>query len=395
MKLSKFLAIIAAVLLPLNLTPPPAHADTCSLDVPIGASGDDGYVSFTYYEVMSGGVADVSASNSASYDNNRFFLRFPLNVPPGATIQAAYLTVYADVSTGNGALIYVDQSDDSPAIASYNDYTGRSLSSSPVTWNPTEWVSWQYYNSPSLVSLVQETVNRAGWQSGSHIQFFGYPNGSGVHFSFFGYDASPSYPANLHVEYECGSPGPTPTVTPTPTNTPIPVPTPAPTSTVGFGLMAMESGGQDTEIESLGGGPTPELPYHFEPLPIPEAPHQIPINFTTPDFINQVGSYALTLLVLLDQYQVLGIFVVIMLGLSALWWLYSFVTDRPILPTLNVSGGLDTATDLYYDEEYRQAETYIPDFDDEGREVAFDDIEERRSRARKRNRQAKKLIRYF
>jgi hypothetical protein len=87
--------------------------------------------------------------------------------------------------------------------------------------------------------------------------------------------------------------------------------------------------------------PTPDLPYHFEPLEIGDAPHDIPINFTTPDFINKVGSYALTVFTLLDKYQVLGIFVVIMLGLSALWWLYSFVTDRPVLPLLNISGAID------------------------------------------------------
>ncbi|GIK42355.1 MAG: hypothetical protein BroJett011_61880 [Chloroflexota bacterium] len=95
--------------------------------------------------------------------------------------------------------------------------------------------------------------------------------------------------------------------------------------------------------------PTPiPLPYHFEPVDFDEnAAPELPLpSVTTPTFINALGSYALTVFSLLDKYQVLGIFVVIMLGLSALWWLYSFVTDRPVNPALNVSGGLGLAGDL-------------------------------------------------
>jgi hypothetical protein len=146
-----------------------------------------------------------------------------------------------------------------------------------------------------------------------------------------------------------------------------------------------------------GPAPTPDLPYHFEPLEIGPPEHEIPINFTTPEFINDVGSYALTLFTLLDQYNVLGIFVVIMVGLSALWWLYSFVTDRPIIPTLNISGGLDVADDVadhYYDDLYRKAESYYEN-DPMGRERDFGRIKEERDHFKSRSRLAKKIIRYF
>lgn len=142
--------------------------------------------------------------------------------------------------------------------------------------------------------------------------------------------------------------------------------------------------------------PTPDLPYHFEPLPITDAPHDIPINFTTPDFINAVGSYALTVFTLLDKYNVLGIFVVIMLGLGALWWLYSFVTDRPIMPKLNISGALDVANDLgdnYYDQEVARADAFFELESD--KERAFAEIAEERRTFKERNRKIKKLARYF
>ncbi|NJN95686.1 MAG: hypothetical protein HC875_17025 [Anaerolineales bacterium] len=146
--------------------------------------------------------------------------------------------------------------------------------------------------------------------------------------------------------------------------------------------------------------PTPDLdlPYHFEPVDFDEnAAPDLPLpSVTTPDFINKVGSYALTVFSLLDKYQVLGIFVVIMLGLSCLWWLYSFVTDRPVLPTLNVSGGLDMADqvgDAYFDDQYRRAEAT---FDHpHAREQAFSEIADVRGSFKENTRKIKKLVKYF
>jgi hypothetical protein len=99
--------------------------------------------------------------------------------------------------------------------------------------------------------------------------------------------------------------------------------------------------------------PTPDdLPYHFEPVEFdPNAAPELPLpSVTRPDFINALGSYALTVFAMMDQWNVLGIFVVITLGLGALWWLYSFVADRPVLPKLDLSGALDTADELGEDE---------------------------------------------
>lgn len=80
--------------------------------------------------------------------------------------------------------------------------------------------------------------------------------------------------------------------------------------------------------------PTPNTPYHFDPVTIPDAPHEVPMgNFNDVDFINSVGSYALTVLVLLDSYNVLGSFVVILVSCTAVWWVYGFVTKRRSRPT--------------------------------------------------------------
>lgn len=79
---------------------------------------------------------------------------------------------------------------------------------------------------------------------------------------------------------------------------------------------------------------TPDTPYHFDPVTIPDPPHDVPMaNFESIEFVNDVGSYALTVLVLLDSYNVLGNFVVILVSVSAVWWVYGFVTKRRPRPT--------------------------------------------------------------
>lgn len=81
-----------------------------------------------------------------------------------------------------------------------------------------------------------------------------------------------------------------------------------------------------------GPAPTPDIPYHFEPLEIPPAEHTVPVNVVDTNFISDVGSYALTLFKILDDQSVLGNFVVIMVGLWCVWWIYRYVSRRPTTP---------------------------------------------------------------
>lgn len=86
------------------------------------------------------------------------------------------------------------------------------------------------------------------------------------------------------------------------------------------------------------------LPYSFAPLPIGTPEHTIPaLNLASVEFVNSMGSYALTLYSILDKLAILGIFVVLILAVRAVWWLYGFVTGLPSsAPALDVSGGIDT-----------------------------------------------------
>jgi len=97
-------------------------------------------------------------------------------------------------------------------------------------------------------------------------------------------------------------------------------------------------------------------PYEFEPFPIstPSTPPLLP-DFAGIDFVNLVGSSALTLFSILELLEFIGILVLIIIALRVLWWIYGLVTGQPAgSETLNVSGGIETAADVTGDESIRR-----------------------------------------
>lgn len=83
---------------------------------------------------------------------------------------------------------------------------------------------------------------------------------------------------------------------------------------------------------------TTTLPYEFEPIDFerPDLP-TLGIDLLDVEFINNVGSMALTLFTIFDKYYILGIFMVILVSLIAVAWLWTYVTDRPSQVELKVS----------------------------------------------------------
>lgn len=93
---------------------------------------------------------------------------------------------------------------------------------------------------------------------------------------------------------------------------------------------------------------TTTLPYEFAPLDLddPDAPPLPEIDMVSVPFINQVGSIALTLFAILDQFQVLGIYLVILLAVIVVFWLWTYVTKTPSQVELKVSEGLNIASQV-------------------------------------------------
>jgi len=88
-------------------------------------------------------------------------------------------------------------------------------------------------------------------------------------------------------------------------------------------------------LPALAQQPTPTVPtdtgYTFEPYDF-ENGNTVDISgelavFMEPQFIDPMGSTAITVWGMIDAADVMGIFIVLLLGLAVVWWVYSWVIN--------------------------------------------------------------------
>ena len=131
------------------------------------------------------GIGDTGFSNTGNnlgmggFDGSNSqdspFARIVLNVPQGATISGATLTLRSN-NAGNASqlnmVIRAEAADNPTAPTSNADAKARSLTTANVAWTITTWTNGSDFASPDISAVIQEVVNRAGWASGNHINIF-------------------------------------------------------------------------------------------------------------------------------------------------------------------------------------------------------------------------------
>lgn len=136
-------------------------------------------------------------------------LRFRnVTIPQGTTINSASVQVNAWSSNSSTATskIYGEDVDDSPTISSSDDdITDRNKTSASVTWTTSSWSADQNYNSPDIASIIQEIVNRSGWQSGNDITILIYKVSGSSSRKITARDYSSSYAPSLTISYGSSS----------------------------------------------------------------------------------------------------------------------------------------------------------------------------------------------
>ena len=171
-----------------------------SLAVPIAASADDA-------EESSGAVALANAVLkivTRAGVNQTVGLRFAgLPIPPGATIQGAYIQFQCNTATTGAASLTIEgqAADNPPTFAkTTNNISSRLRTSADVGWVPAPWgtVGAQRpdQQTPDLTGVVQEIVNRGGWASGNAMVFIVTGTGVRAAESFNG-----TFAPVLHIEY--------------------------------------------------------------------------------------------------------------------------------------------------------------------------------------------------
>lgn len=131
---------------------------------------DDGYsYSLPYF----------SADGTACYFGNisgysaDVFLRFDnVSIPAGAEISSAVVRFTADGASAGATCnvqIYFEDEDDPDAPTNRTDQMGRDLTSA-VAWNSIgAWSDGVTYDSPELYTILQNVIDRAGWNSGQAL----------------------------------------------------------------------------------------------------------------------------------------------------------------------------------------------------------------------------------
>ena len=180
-----------------------------TLNLQVGASTDDALSRYTTDWLPTEVVIGCGNYNS-TFNNWRSGTRFQnVTIQQGAIITDAYLTfrAYANESAATvNTNILAEDTDNAATFSTLADYNSRTRTS-PVAWNNIGgWVAGNDYNSPSIVSLIQTVINRAGWSSGNALVIFWENNGSssGAYRRPHSYDGSATYAPKLVITYTTG-----------------------------------------------------------------------------------------------------------------------------------------------------------------------------------------------
>jgi hypothetical protein len=133
-------------------------------------------------------------------------LRFnEINIPHGAIITSAYIQFKTDEATSGATLLQIRGEDvDNAAqfLASSRNISSRSLTDAVINWAPSAWSSageaGSAQQSADLSSIIQEIIDRAGWQAMNSIAFAISGNGMRTAQSF---DTNSAWAPSLHIEY--------------------------------------------------------------------------------------------------------------------------------------------------------------------------------------------------
>jgi hypothetical protein len=133
-------------------------------------------------------------------------LRFTsITIPAGATITRAYVQFRVDERTTDTTVLAIaGQASDNALIFTRNsrNISSRPRTASPVSWTVPAWsttgVAGLTQRTPDLSSIIQQIVNRPGWNSGQAIAIIITGSGRRTAEAFEGDEAGAPL---LHVEY--------------------------------------------------------------------------------------------------------------------------------------------------------------------------------------------------
>lgn len=129
-------------------------------------------------------------------------------IPQGSTILSAYLRGVASdtlTSTTVNTNIKGEDANNANDFSTYADFAGRIRTTALVAWDSiVSWTAGTVYTSPDIATVIQEIVDRGGWQAGNAMVFFIENDAStvGSYREFAAYDHLVYNPVQLVVSWQ-------------------------------------------------------------------------------------------------------------------------------------------------------------------------------------------------
>jgi hypothetical protein len=182
-----------------TLSTQPDGSPPGTVDIRVNEGSDD------VYESLSGYV-DLEEVRLLLNTNNTVGLRFvSVPIPPGTTIAAAHIAVTAYANASGCTLGFVDAEaadDAEPFLSVSGNVSARTFTSPSTTqviWEP--WRTGDIHRTADLAAVVQEVVDRPGWQAGASMVVRLRNAGDPGSCQITSFQGDPLAAALLHVEF--------------------------------------------------------------------------------------------------------------------------------------------------------------------------------------------------
>jgi hypothetical protein len=175
-------------------------AGTITRQVETGA--DDGYIfgasNFGTAPYLFFGAVDGVYHGYARFTN--------VSVPKGVTITSAKIQYRANRTDTNVACntrIYFNDEDNAIAPTSAATFNAKTLTSAYVDWTIPAWTADTWYDSPDIKDIVQEVIDRDGWQNGNAMLLL-HKDNSSTNYAYrrpYAYESGSASATRLVVEF--------------------------------------------------------------------------------------------------------------------------------------------------------------------------------------------------
>lgn len=134
------------------------------------AGADDGHYYSTAF--LHSGYNYVNIGNAANHTVNGGYVRFAnVQVPQGAQIASATVRLRACSSRSDSVSVRIRAvaADNPSAPGSATAIANAVKTTASADWSPAAWTEGEIYETPDIGAVIQEIIDREGWESGNAI----------------------------------------------------------------------------------------------------------------------------------------------------------------------------------------------------------------------------------